>query len=238
MSPYGRVKNADGTEEEIQQIVYYVKGVGTGTLDHIIGGATGLGLSANVREAYGFLAHNYEEGDSIYFFGFSRGAYTARAIAGLVTDGGLLTKKGMDSFPILYNLFYKQQSKHAMKNAAEVQAFYKRLSDNGLLVTAARYAVEIVGVFDTVAFHETWMSKLGIAKLLGLGDERIEFHNAELSSRVKYGFHALALDETRRPYLPTMWHMPSNVPEGEMRLKELTQICMSALTVPCRTHKN
>ena len=69
------------------QIVYYHSGVGTSdALDRVVGGAVGLGLSRNVRDAYAFLAANYCEGDEIFLFGFSRGAYTARSVAGLL-DG-------------------------------------------------------------------------------------------------------------------------------------------------------
>ncbi|RPA99862.1 hypothetical protein L873DRAFT_1805989 [Choiromyces venosus 120613-1] len=71
-------------------------------------GGTGLGLSEHVREAYGFLAHNYHPGDTIYLFGFSCGAYTARSICGLVCRIGILMKKGMDNF---YQVYEDYQTK-------------------------------------------------------------------------------------------------------------------------------
>lgn len=232
LSPFATVDANTSSEEIVEQIIYYQKGVGTGTLDRVVGGATGVGVSANVRAAYGFLAHNYEPGDSIYFFGFSRGAYTARAIAGLVTACGLLTKKGMDSFQHLYNLYYKQYdgtNSGVKTDPAKEAEFIAALKKNKLLVPEARTAVEIVGVFDTVAFHQPWVSKLGIAKLLQLPHENLEFQNTEISARVKYGFHALALDETRRAFLPTLWHMPKkdSVAASEDRLQELTQVWFS-----------
>ena len=89
----------------IPQIVYYQSGVGTGgSIDKIIGGGTGEGLLENVREAYGFLAHNYHPGDTIHLFGFSRGAYTARSICGLICRLGVLTKRGMDGFYEVYQV--------------------------------------------------------------------------------------------------------------------------------------
>lgn len=89
----------------IPQIVYYQSGVGTGgKIDKIVGGGTGNGLLENVREAYGFLAHNYHPGDTIHFFGFSRGAYTARSICGLICRLGVLTKRGMDRFYEIYQV--------------------------------------------------------------------------------------------------------------------------------------
>lgn len=81
-------RGGDGTP----QIVYYGPGVGTGnTLDRITGGAFGHGLEENLYQAYLFLIANYEPGDEIYLFGFSRGAFTARSLAGMVRKCGILT---------------------------------------------------------------------------------------------------------------------------------------------------
>ena len=63
----------------VEQLLFYDQGVGTGTFDRIRGGAFGVGLSRNIQEAYRFLVFNYEPGDELFFFGFSRGAYTVRS---------------------------------------------------------------------------------------------------------------------------------------------------------------
>jgi len=76
----------------------------------------GTGLSEIVRAAYGFLANNWQEGDKIYIFGFSRGAYVARSVAGLVADHGLLTKRGMDNFHAVYDTFYKYKDDETHKD--------------------------------------------------------------------------------------------------------------------------
>ena len=87
----------------IPQIVYYHSGVGTSdALDRVVGGAVGLRLSRNVRDAYAFLAANYCEGDEIFLFGFSRGAYTASSVAGLIGWVGLIHKADMDDFALLW----------------------------------------------------------------------------------------------------------------------------------------
>jgi uncharacterized protein (DUF2235 family) len=88
------------TEPKPSQIVFYHPGIGTdgGLEDKIIGGATGATISAHISECYGFICDNWQVGDEIFLFGFSRGAYTARAIATLITDVGLLTAKGMEFF--------------------------------------------------------------------------------------------------------------------------------------------
>jgi uncharacterized protein (DUF2235 family) len=79
--------------------VYYQSGVGSGNtyLERLVGGGTGEGIGENIREAYGFLANNYTPGDSIFLLGFSRGAFTARSVGGLIGGVGLLEKKGMVS---------------------------------------------------------------------------------------------------------------------------------------------
>lgn len=74
------------------QLKYYDEGVGTGLLDVVSGGAFGVGLEINVREAYNWLVRHYEPGDRIFLFGFSRGAYTARSLAGFITHCGLLKR--------------------------------------------------------------------------------------------------------------------------------------------------
>src|SRR6195952_4166286 len=91
-----------------QQVVYYDSGIGTGDLtvaDKVVQGGVGKGLEINVLEAYNFLVMNYNPGDEIFCFGFSRGAYTARAIAGLVTDVGICTPSSLSEFPKLYKTY-------------------------------------------------------------------------------------------------------------------------------------
>src|SRR5512140_2213884 len=74
----------------VSQLVYYVSGVGAGSYgaDRLLGGAFGFGLFHNVIASYRFLAQNYDPGDEIFVVGFSRGAYTARSLAGMVAKVG------------------------------------------------------------------------------------------------------------------------------------------------------
>lgn len=172
-----------------------------------------------MRSAYGFLAHNYEPGDEIFFFGYSRGAYTARAIAGLVTKHGLLTKMGMDSFADVYKLYYTEGGKNPQEEKIMDDLAAQHLLDRG-----AADAVKIIGVWETVGYHKPW-----IARLLGIEGEYFEFHNEELSDQVTYGFHALALDERRKTFKPTLWKMPVRTIDdahGSQNggLREMTQV--------------
>src|SRR5215472_1975259 len=105
-----RIARAIKPDATLPQIVYYHSGVGTGgdTFVHVAGGALGLGLSRNVRDAYAFLANNYCECDEISLFGFSRGAYTARSAGGLIGWAGLLHKGDMDDFSLLWEGFKRR----------------------------------------------------------------------------------------------------------------------------------
>jgi uncharacterized protein (DUF2235 family) len=91
-------------EDDIPQLVYYQAGVGsTNSLwDKISGGITGAGLDEHIREAYAFIAQNWYPGDEIFLLGFSRGAFTARSISGLISTVGILTRSGMAHF---YRIF-------------------------------------------------------------------------------------------------------------------------------------
>ena len=87
---------ADKDAEGNPQVVCYLEGVGTRRWERIRGGGFGVGLSRNVQQAYRFLFENYEPGDELYFFGFSRGAFTARSTAGLVRNSGILRPEHLE----------------------------------------------------------------------------------------------------------------------------------------------
>ncbi|HWO94153.1 MAG TPA: DUF2235 domain-containing protein, partial [Dehalococcoidia bacterium] len=127
----------DGTP----QIVYYDQGVGTDNMiNKYTGGAFGIGLSRNVRDAYLFLIHNYIEGDELYFFGFSRGAYTVRSTAGMIRKIGLLDKVEADRAMEAWRIYREHAGGPDSQRAI---AFREAFS---------RYPVRIrfLGVWDTV----------------------------------------------------------------------------------------
>lgn len=92
----------------IPQIVSYLGGVGTGLglWARLAGAATGEEIKANVRDAYLFLVNNYIEGSEIYLFGWSRGAYTARVVSGLIYEVGLLKVSGAEYFGKMFDAFF------------------------------------------------------------------------------------------------------------------------------------
>jgi uncharacterized protein (DUF2235 family) len=181
---------ADGTP----QIVYYDQGVGTGNwLDRIEGGATGLGLEQNIHDAYIFLLANYDPGDDIYIFGFSRGAYTARSIGGMIRKCGILKRQAVRRYHEA-ELLYHNADVHPDDEPAVT--FRKEAS----LLGGEDVPVKMVGVWDTVG-------ALGIP-LRGLrahNKKEFQFYDTSLSRTVEYAFHALAVDERRAPFEPTLW---------------------------------
>ncbi|PHH84150.1 hypothetical protein CDD83_2401 [Cordyceps sp. RAO-2017] len=213
---------ADGT----LQIINYESGVGSGSnvLDSITGGAFGVGLAERVREAYSYLCANYRDGDEIFLVGFSRGAFTARSVAGLLANLGLLTREGVEHF---YPIFKDMQNwinddyrdpfpdvpfsdkPTGPDAAAEYRARLERIKytrvrqRNGHLIT-----VKAVCVWDTVGSlgipRITWLEKLGIYP----DNDEYKWHDTALSDRVENAFQALALDETRAPFGPALWERP------------------------------
>lgn len=132
----------------VHQITYYQAGVGTegSWWDYIYGGGTGAGLSENIREAYGFLARNYLPGDEIYLLGFSRGAFTARSIAAMISSIGLLTPKGMDDF---YQIFKDWENQ---ADTGYVSKFPNRPFPNRPNVTDPEYPAQLAKVRKECSF--------------------------------------------------------------------------------------
>jgi uncharacterized protein (DUF2235 family) len=178
------------TRDGVSQIVFYHRGVGTDNiLDKITGGAFGFGLSRNVRDIYSFFANNYTDGDEIYLFGFSRGAYTVRSAAGMIRKVGLVRKRFADKDLQAWQLYRKRDDS---ADSDEAIAFRDAFS---------RYPIRIklMGVWDTVG-------ALGIPGLFNfIGRRRFQFHDVALSRSVDFAYQALAIDEKRRFFKPALW---------------------------------
>jgi hypothetical protein len=202
------VQGDPGTAGGVHQLVYYISGVGAGSYaaDRLLGGAFGFGLLHNVIACYRFLAQNYEPGDQVFILGFSRGAYTARSVAGMVGRVGLLTRLSLveERLPAAVSLYQR-------KNLAE-GAF-------GMSVDEFRHdhchpaKVDFLGVFDTVG-------ALGVP---GFSRFTPRFHDVQLSSQVLRARHALAVDETRMKFAPTFWEAPDGggAPTEDERVKQV-----------------
>jgi uncharacterized protein (DUF2235 family) len=199
-APTNVAKLALGVVDSPVQALFYEPGVGTRPDDRVLGGAFGLGLSQNVRNGYRFLAERYQSGDKIFLFGFSRGAYTARSLAGLVHNCGILKKENADRVDEAF-AFYRDRTSHTRPSALGSQLFRRMYSHPD-------DTIHFIGVWDTVG-------ALGIPddipgwddffKRMTNWQELWGFHDTQLGPHVTTACHALAIDEQRPPFKPTLW---------------------------------
>jgi uncharacterized protein (DUF2235 family) len=194
---------------DVYQLVYYISGVGAGSYeaDRLLGGAFGFGLFHNVIACYRFLAQNYESGDEIFIIGFSRGAYTARSVAGMLASVGLLTKRALveERLPEAVHLYQGTR----MPEGAFGESVDEFKHDH---CHAAK--VTFLGVFDTVG-------ALGVP---GFERDTPKFHSVQLSTQVLCARQALAIDETRLKFAPTLWEAPeepADAPTADPRVKQV-----------------
>ena len=171
------------------QLAVYIPGVGTDWYDKLEGGAFGVGLSKKIKEGYLALAKSYEDGDQVYIIGFSRGAYSARSLVGLIRNVGLLTKRHLNRIDEAYSLYRTRDSSADTENAQYFRQSYSR-----------EIEIHFLGVWDTVG-------ALGVPfkSAEWFNHKYYEFHDTELSGIVRNAFHAVAIDEHRENYECTLW---------------------------------
>lgn len=177
------------------QIVYYHSGIGTGgPLDKITGGAFGRGIEHDIREIYRFIVYNYEPGDELYFFGFSRGAFTVRSLAGFMNQVGLIEKDDDYYVPEIYACY---ESSKGPGSPEWTEAFHN------VHGTRPCPAIRFIGVWDTVG-------ALGSPGLLGqvLNKKKYQYHDVGLNPTIQNAVQALAIDERRKPFAPDVWTRP------------------------------
>jgi uncharacterized protein (DUF2235 family) len=167
-----------------------------------------------VQEAYSWLLDNYVDGDEVYIIGFSRGAYTARSLGGLIAGCGLATPRAPFNVDYLYDRYQRR------KETAEPIYRLSYIRDSGeraltdeertLLEHSRRIKIKMMGVWDTVgALGVPWTG------MPLIGRDRFYFHNPNLSKIYENAYQALAVDEHRGAYTPTLWTLfvPEN-PDG------------------------
>jgi uncharacterized protein (DUF2235 family) len=182
----------------IDQIVFYHDGVGTRRgLDKITGGAFGEGIQGNIRDIYRFIVYNYSPGDEIFLFGFSRGAFTVRTLAGFMNKVGLVTKGDDYCVPDLYACYENSVE----PNSPEWIEAFKDVRN-----PRPCPPIKFIGVWDTVG-------ALGAPGLLGqvskwFNHNKYRFHDVDLNDHIQNAVHALAIDERRSPFKPNIWTRP------------------------------
>jgi uncharacterized protein (DUF2235 family) len=171
----------------IDQIVYYHDGVGAASgLDRFTGGAFGEGIEANIRDLYRFIVYNYEHDDELYFFGFSRGAFTVRTLAGFMNKLGLIQKDDDYYVPEFYACYEgSPEWAKAFHNVKDIRPCPP---------------IRFIGVWDTVG-------ALGAPGFLGqfVNKNKYRYHDIELNPNIQNAYQALAIDERRKPFQPNLW---------------------------------
>ncbi|MFO1126093.1 MAG: DUF2235 domain-containing protein [Methylocystis sp.] len=196
-------RGADGVEQKVG----YFSGVGAQGFK-IVGGAIGFGLRNIVQDAYNWVVENYRDDQELYIYGFSRGAYAARALAGLIGDCGIRKTKDEGIFDI----------SRANKSAREASRSGAPPSGSDI---QANNRIKLLGVFDTVGSYGVPAGFSGLAPLgryitlMVFGG----FKDTELGPHVDHALHAIGVDERRRPFTPTFW----TVKKGEPHPKNIEQ---------------
>lgn len=202
------------------QVAKYIHGVGDSRnkVRQAIGGAFGAGVISRIVRGYTFISRNYEPGDQIVITGFSRGAYTARALAGLIADQGVLDKKHTADKENAYRkgaqawFRYREKvlptSKHNLLASfteviSDLPAFLSRnsLSDHDFTPVPS---IAAVAVWDTVG-------AMGVPSFMGPKADAFKFVSQKLSGKVQHGLHAIAVDEQRVAFIPSLWDQAPNV---------------------------
>ena len=188
------IADTGGDGQEQRQL--YVGGVGTRWYEHFRGGAFGKGLSQNIKGAYDWLARNHQEGDELFVFGFSRGAYSARSLVGLIRKCGVLAVPDAARVEQAYDLY---RDKNIAPDSPEAISFRREFS--------REIRVRFIGVWDTVGSLGIPVSGVPFSR------DYYQWHDTKLSSIVDYAYHALALDEHRADYEPALWteRKPENI---------------------------
>ena len=210
-----------GADGRIAQVAKYIHGVGESSnlLFKVLGGTLGFGIIARVVRGYTFISRHYDAGDAIHIIGFSRGAYTARSLAGMIANVGLLNRadydpadefeayrRGVLAWSRAKSVSFNGTSRLtglANNILGMTQGFFGNTLPPNALVPVA--SIKSVAVWDTVG-------ALGIPAYAG--DHRYDvfrFTDEALSDKVENGFHAMAIDERRIDFPVTRWKERKNV---------------------------
>lgn len=171
-------------------------------------GATGRGTSSRITDAYEFLCQHYELGDRIYLFGFSRGAFAARSLAGFIDAIGILLSHRLEYVEAAYALYRNGED----RDQTALREYLQKLTDFAHPESDSTLPVYFIGVWDTVA-------ALGLpGRMRILTDPFNENHQTELPENVTHARHALAIHELRKEFSPLLWEgTNSNNPRQSLK---------------------
>lgn len=208
--------------DNVAQAVFYDEGIGSGHHfgEHLLGGVFGVGMMDVLADAYRFLIFNHEAGDELFVFGFSRGAFTARSFVGLVSNCGILDRRSAGQTAELIKRYEaRPRNKVRLKEWKAAMLAYRAQYCTRVTVGAEEDAwraehvpgykpgdaqlldVAYIGVWETVGA----LGVPGWLHISSLSDWRYRFHDTDLTPLVRAARHAVAIDEKRLDYQPTLW---------------------------------
>lgn len=192
-----------------RQLKWYDQGVGSHWGEKVRGGIAGYGLGKNIQQGYEFLCRRYEPGDRIFIIGFSRGAYSARSLAGMIRNCGLIHPSRFVCYPVsaephelvirAYNL-YRNRSGVDSKRAKNFREEFG-VPENSLNVHQ-EVEIQFVGVWDTVGALGIPLPWRAVEEA---NQQRHGFHDTQLSHIVRNAYHAVAIDEHRPEFDVCLW---------------------------------
>jgi uncharacterized protein (DUF2235 family) len=199
----------------MRQAKFYECGVGSSTfdpIDKIFGGIKGLGIDTKIKDIYTFLVLNYDVGDEIYLFGFSRGAYIARSVAGFIRNCGILKPQNIHLVDMAYKL-YRDRNDYSTPDSDFMRSFREKYCDENIT------PIKFIGVWDTVG-----SLGLPLRTLKMFNQEKYKFHDVKLSRYVENAYHAVAIDERRILFEPTLWEISPDVQNQQVEQRWFTGV--------------
>jgi uncharacterized protein (DUF2235 family) len=192
--------------DSVAQVAYYHPGIGTmepfgalspitRTLTRVLGMAVGYGLEYDIRDAYVFLMQSYQTGDSVYLFGFSRGAFTVRAVASLIRMYGMIRKGNEPLVPYAIRMLTGIQ--RAGTNQEAAKTYFDLASEFKRTMSCADPRMRFVGIWDTVS-SVGWM------------ENPLHLPYETNNPDIEIGRHAVSIDERRAFFRSHLWQMPAN----------------------------
>jgi uncharacterized protein (DUF2235 family) len=186
---------------KVNQQVFYDWGIGS-YHDQVVAGSTGKGLHKNIQDDYRYIVQNYSPGDELFFFGFSRGSYTIRCLCGLINNCGILKRPDAALIQSAFDHYKKPGAAYAPSGKESI-AFRN-------LYSHPSRQIKFVGVWDTVG-------AMGIPlSFLGMFNDKDEFYDTKIGKNVSIARHALAIDEHRSDFEPTVW-----IPQPDMDIQQV-----------------
>lgn len=182
------------------QVCYYSAGVGTQRGESLKGGMFGYGLDQEVIQAYEWLIENFDNGDRIYIFGFSRGAFTARSLSGFISKCGLLKMGAPISLHQLYDRYRKGAAAHTIRALIKIADEKLPIEDRWLKKYSRAIPIWFLGVYDTVGALGVPFGEIPV-----ISRSNYSFLETDLRINNDRAFHALAIDEHREAFAPTLW---------------------------------